>query len=273
MSFEFNSDVSRVVSSSNNFFKTEKASYLFEKLSNSLKISDEKDYSTEVEVSKSEERSKLKDYENSSEQAQSAINELSVANSALGEIKENLFSVKSLLSSISDDDDEGAKAEKQKEIDKNIENIDRIARETSFEDRKILDGSQEGKSYEVDESTSYQTEKAYKDASAASLGITSSDISTSENAEELSRQTDEAIEEVESRNAEISEAEEFFTKSINRNEVAAQNIVSAQSYASSMSYDTAKLLSEQVQEDIVGSSVSSLDAQANQSPNIAIDLL
>ena len=67
------------------------------------------------------------------------------------------------MSSISDDDDEGAKAEKQKEIDKNIENIDRIARETSFEDKKILDGSQEGKSYEVDESTSYQTEKAYKE--------------------------------------------------------------------------------------------------------------
>ena len=165
MSFEFNSDVSRVVSSSNNFFKTEKASSLFDKLSNSLKISEEKDYSTEVEVSKNEERSKLKDYENSSERAQSAINELSVANSALGEIRENLFSVKNLLSSISDDDDEGAKAEKQKEIDKNIENIDRIARETSFEDKKILDGSQEGKSYEVDESTSYQTEKAYKDAS------------------------------------------------------------------------------------------------------------
>ena len=177
------------------------------------------------------------------------------------------------MKSISDDDDERVKSEKQKEIDKNIEDIDRIARETSFEDKKILDGSQEGKSYEVDSSTSYQTEKAYKDASSSSLGITSSDISTSENAEELSRQTDEAIEEVEARNAEISEAEEFFTKSINKNEVAAQNIVSAQSYTSSMSYDTAKILSEQVQEDIVGSSVSSLDAQANQSPNIAIDLL
>ena len=272
MGIEFNSDINSAAVS-NNMFRTEKVSSLFDKLSNSLKISDEKDYSTEVDVSKSEERSKLKDYENSSERAQSAVNELSVANSALGEIRDNLFSVKNLLKSISDEEDDDQRKEKQKEIDKNIEDIDRIARETSFEDRKILDGSQEGKSYEVDSSTSYQTEKAYKDASSSSLGITSSDISTSENAEELSRQTDEAIEEVEARNAEISEAEEFFTKSINKNEVAAQNIVSAQSYASSMSYDTAKILSEQVQEDIVGSSVSSLDVQANQSPNIAIDLL
>lgn len=271
MGFEFNSDLSSL--SLNNVLKTEKSTSLFKRLSNSLKISEEKDYSTDVEVSKNENQKKLKDYAISSERAQSAVNELSVANSALGEIRENLFSVKNLLSSIKDEDDDEKRKEKQKEIDKNIENIDRIARETSFEDKKILDGSQEGKSYEVDSSTSYQTEKAYKDASSSSLGITSSDISTSENAEELSRQTDEAIEEVEARNAEISEAEEFFTKSINKNEVAAQNIVSAQSYTSSMSYDTAKILSEQVQEDIVGSSVSSLDVQANQSPNIAIDLL
>ena len=272
MGIEFNSDINSAAVS-NNMFRTEKVSSLFDKLSNSLKISDEKDYSTDVEVSKNENQKKLKDYAISSEQAQSAVNELSVANSALGEIRDNLFSVKNLLKSISDEEDDDQRKEKQKEIDKNIEDIDRIARETSFEDRKILDGSQEGKSYEVDSSTSYQTEKAYKDASSSSLGITSSDISTSENAEELSRQTDEAIEEVEARNAEISEAEEFFTKSINKNEVAAQNIVSAQSYTSSMSYDTAKILSEQVQEDIVGSSVSSLDVQANQSPNIAIDLL
>ena len=137
MGIEFNSDINSAAVS-NNMFRTEKVSSLFDKLSNSLKISDEKDYSTEVDVSKSEERSKLKDYENSSERAQSAVNELSVANSALGEIRDNLFSVKTLLKSISDDDDERVKSEKQKEIDKNIEDIDRIARETSFEDRKIL---------------------------------------------------------------------------------------------------------------------------------------
>ena len=262
MGFEFNSDLSSL--SLNNVLKTEKSTSLFKRLSNSLKISEEKDYSTDVEVSKNENQKKLKDYAISSEQAQSAVNELSVANSALGEIRDNLFSVKNLLKSISDEEDDDQRKEKQKEIDKNIEDIDRIARETSFEDRKILDGSQEGKSYEVDSSTSYQTEKAYKDASSSSLGITSSDISTSENAEELSRQTDEAIEEVEARNAEISEAEEFFTKTINKNEVAAQNIVSAQSYTSSMSYDTAKILSEQVQEDIVGSSASSLDVKKKQ---------
>lgn len=271
MGFELNSDVSRAVSSNN--LLTEKASSLFKQLSNSLKISDEKDYSTEVDVSKSEEQAKLKDYAISSEKSQSAVNELSVANSALGEIRDNLFSVRGLLSSISDDDDDEKRKEKQKDIDKNIENIDRVAKETSFEDKKILDGSQDGKYYEVDSSTSYHMEKAYKDASSSSLGITSSDISTSESVENLSKQVDDAISEVDSRYSEVSEAQKFFSKSINRNEVATQNIISSQTYGWSMSFDTAKNLSEQIQEDIAKNPVSSIDAQANQSPNIAIDLL
>ena len=123
----------------NNINKVEDS---FEKISSGLKVNRAADAPASLVISEKI-RSQIASIEQSVKNTETDISVLQTAESALDEINSNLVNIRQLSVHAANEGalDKAALEADQQEIDLSLQNIDRIARSTSFGAKKLLDGT------------------------------------------------------------------------------------------------------------------------------------
>ncbi len=271
MSFELNSDITRMYIGYQLFDTTQKISNIFNSLSSGLGVYDSGSYAANISLS-STLSVKIKELYQNNDNIQTSVNLTQVTDGALSSIQDNLGRINELAVKASSDFlSQSERDSIQLEIDQLVENIDKTASGTTFSEKKTLDGSAEGMDFPIDSRNSVKSKDAFKDASSVALGLVNTDISSSESARKLMDESVDAKNEVIKRRAEIGSIQDSLVDYTDRNQVAIQNLVSAHSTV--INTDIAQMMVMKAQLDILKSLQTSLLVQANHSPNIAIDLL
>lgn len=159
----------------------------------------------------------------------------------------------------------------QDEINMLNDEINRIAASSSFNDKQLLDGTASGTEFMAAEGASVSPDTAFDDASAASLGIDSVDVSSAANALALVDKLDGALENVSARRSELGSISNALDSNIERHEVAKENIAS--SYSTIRDTDIAQEMSNLVNSDILMQASIAMQAQANSASDAVYGLL
>lgn len=216
------------------------------------------------------------------ENAQTGSNLLQTAESDLGGIGENLQRMRELAIKAANGTNGPEELEAIKsEFSSLASEIDRVSSSSSFNDIKLLDGSNKDLSLQIggnsdSETNSLNVGSALESVSTQDLGIptgTNLDtaMSSSGGAAKLIDDIDKALSTVSDRRSQIGSYQNVIDNTVNSLQVRSQNLMAANSRISDT--DVAQEYSNLIQAQIKEKASVSLLAQANQQPAIALSLL
>lgn len=241
------------------------------------KTDTEYDYTENVKIS--EDLSKrIKTVQSDLENSQQGLNILETADQGLSSINENLKKIKKNTQIIA----EGGLTDKEiedlnKEIKKDLENIDKISKETKFKDIKPLDGSSY-KKVEVETSTegSINISEGLKNSSVKSLDLPESKDLSIEN----QKDSEEFIKKIENAQKEINKRQEIFNDDKTRLQKTVSNLIVLDSGLSSAetaiknSNDISSSIKEEAVKGILNNPTKTVTAQIkNLDKNIILALM
>lgn len=216
------------------------------------------------------------------ENSQTGMNMLQTADSGLESINENMQRIRelSLQAANGTYSDADRKAIKD-EIGQLTDEINRVAKSTSFNKQALLDGSssdmvlQTGANADEDQN-SLNIGDALKSAKSDDLGLISSDdiessLNDPSDFTNYLDTLDNAIQGVTSQRSDIGAYQNRIESNINSLYVTRENLVASQSRITDT--DVAAEMSRLTQQQILSSASASLQAQANQIPAIAMTLI
>jgi len=206
------------------------------------------------------------------ENAQTGINMLSTAESALGSINDNMQRIRELkIQRENGTYGEEDRAAIDAEIGQLTEEIDRVAESTSFNDIKLLDGSNTDVSLQIGPDGDVDTNVLNLGDTLGS-GVKTSDFGLGAPSEpDFLDKLDDAINTVNGKRADIGAQQNRLQSAVNNLYVRNENITAAQSRI--IDTDVAAEVSNLTQNQILQNSSALLLAQANQSASIASILL
>lgn len=159
----------------------------------------------------------------------------------------------------------------QEEVNQLREENDRIAQSSTFSSKNLLDGSASGTQVMTEQDAPTTIDKGFENASMQSLGLDDVDVTTPENARALIDKVDAAQTEVNSRRAELGAISKSIDNNIERTQVKAENLMSANSTIRDT--DIAKQMSEAVNAKIMMSASVAMQSQANSMNETVMGLL
>ncbi len=242
-----------------------------QKLSTGLQINSASDGAADLALSeklKSQERSYTTSINNSRmEQAMTKV-----ADSDLGMISQNNQRIRDLaIQSANGVYGDSERAMMQEEVNQLSAENNRISQSSTFSDKKLLDGSANGTQLMLDQQTPITVNKGFKNASQASLGINSVDISNPTNALALVDKIDQAQTEVNSRRSELGSISKALDTAVERKQVAAENITA--SYSTIRDTNIAQEMSNLVNAKILSSAAVTMQSVANSTHSTVLGLL
>lgn len=282
-----------------------------EKLSSGLRINSAKDDAAGLSISEKM-RGQIRGLEQASSNAQDGISLMQTAEGALNETHDILQRMRELAVQSANDTNTGTdRAELQKEVDELAKEITRIANDTEFNTKTLLDGqggssltfqigANEGQtmtlsigamdafSLGVSATTATATENAVATATTAGtdtilgtaddvagLAATTSgglDISTDAATATAAITTiNDAIEKVSSERSKLGANQNRLEHTINNLGTSAQNLTAAESRIRDV--DMAKEMMEQTRNSILSQASQAMLAQSNQIPQAVLQLL
>ena len=151
--------------------------------------------------------------------------------------------------------------------------LDRISGETSFNGKKLLDGSQadEGMSFQVGASANNTIEVTIGGASQADLGTEALNISTVQGAQVAIEGIDEALSQVSEVRGDLGAVQNRFASTINNLTNSGENTAAANSRIADA--DMAAEASNLIKNQILQKASVAMQAQANQSGEMLLSLL
>lgn len=159
----------------------------------------------------------------------------------------------------------------QQEANQLQQENDRIAQSSKFSDKQLLDGSAQNTQVMTEQKSPTTVKEGFKNASMASLGVDNVDLSTPDNARALIDKIDNAQTEINTRRAELGSVSKALDNNIERTQVKAENLMSANSTIRDT--DIAKQMSEVVNAKIMMSAAVAMQSQANSTSQTAMGLL
>ncbi|OGI21734.1 MAG: hypothetical protein A2287_05730 [Candidatus Melainabacteria bacterium RIFOXYA12_FULL_32_12] len=214
--------------------------------------------------------------------AQSGINLLETAESGLGSISENLQRVRELtMQAANGTYGEAERNAIKSEIQSLVSEIDRVAESTSFNDIKLLNGSNNNTSLQIGANAENATNSlkigdALGSAKAETLGMPvganlDNALSSSTNAAQLLDNIDGALSSINERRSNIGSMQNRLESTVNSLQIKQENMSAAESRIRDV--DVAKETSKLTQNQILQNSSALLLAQANQNPAMATILI
>lgn len=242
-----------------------------QKLSTGLKINSASDGAADLALSEklnSAERGATASINNSKmEQAMTKV-----AESDLGSISQNNQRIRDLaIQSANGVYGDNERAAIQQEVTQLNEENNRISQSSSFSDKKLLDGSAANTQVMADQKTPVTVKEGFKNASQASIGIDSVDISTPEKALALVDKIDKSQEVVTSRRAELGTVSKALDNNIERNQIKAENLMASNSTIRDT--NIAQEMSNLVNAKIMSSAAVTLQSVANSTQSTVMGLL
>lgn len=159
------------------------------------------------------------------------------------------------------------------EITQLVEELDRIASSTTFNEKKLLNGDLSGTALNLqigaDSGVTMQIKIGNMDA--ASLSVSGLDLSTHSGASSAITAVDSAVKLVSAERSKLGAAQNRLEHTIKNLDNAAENIQAAESRIRDV--DMAKEMMEQTKQNILQQASTAMLAQANQAPQTVLQLL
>jgi len=245
------------------------------KLSSGLRINSAADDAAGLAISEKM-RGQIRGLEMASKNAQDGISLIQTAEGALNETHAILQRMRELaVQSANDTNTDADRAELQKEVDQLITEIDRIANNTEFNTKKLLDGSLSGAGnglmFHIGANSGQSIELNIAKMTAAGLGVSGLTISSQSGADDAITIINDAIETVSAERSKLGAYQNRLEHTINNLGTASENLIAAESRIRDV--DMAKEMMEFTKTNILSQAAQAMLAQANQLPQGVLQLL
>ncbi|HEY8353596.1 MAG TPA: flagellin [Methylophilaceae bacterium] len=242
-----------------------------EKLSSGLRINRAGDDAAGLAISEKM-RAQIRGLEMATKNAQDGISLIQTAEGALNEVHAILQRMRELaVQAANDTNTDDDRSALQNEIDQLIQEINRIAQNTEFNTKTLLDGTATGIVFHIGANEGQNITLDISDMQAAALGVSGLDISTQANADTAITTIDDAIKKVSEERAKLGAYQNRLEHTINNLGTAAENLTAAESRIRDV--DMAKEMMEFTKNNILVQAATAMLAQANQTPQAVLQLL
>jgi len=264
-----------------------------EKLSSGLRINRAGDDAAGLAISEKM-RGQIRGLDQASRNASDGISLIQTAEGALNETHSILQRMRELAVQSANDTNEGVdRSELQKEMNELIDEIDRIANNTEFNQKKLLNGTLSGSGNALNfqigansgqsiqlEISSMKSDAIGSDTtdtiaslklSGVSGGITSGGIMSYTDATEAITTINDAIEDVSAERSKLGANQNRLEHTISNLDNSSENLSAAESRIRDV--DMAKEMMEMTRANILSQASQSMLAQANQQPQSVLQLL
>jgi len=245
-----------------------------EKLSSGMRINRAGDDAAGLAISEKM-RGQIRGLAMASKNAQDAISLIQTAEGALNETHAILQRMRELAVQAANDtnNDEDDRNALQQELEQLLAEIDRIANDTEFNTKKLLDGTlaTTGLVFHIGANEDQSITLTINDMSASSLSVSELSIGTQASADAAITTISNAIKKVSDERAKLGAYQNRLEHTINNLEVAAENLTAAESRIRDV--DMAKEMMEFTKQTILQQAATAMLAQANQLPQAVLQLL
>ena len=243
-----------------------------EKLSSGLRINRAADDAAGLAISEKM-RAQIRGLEQASRNAQDGISMIQTAEGAINETHAILqrmreLAVQSATGTYQDTDRELI----DKEVQELIKELDDITVKTEFNKMKLVDGSLSGGvTFHVGPNSDHKFDVEMVNATAEALGVKGVAITTQSGARTAIDTIDKAIIDVAEFRAQLGAVQNRLEHTIKNVDISAENLQAAESRIRDT--DMAKEMSNFVRTNILQQAATSMLAQANQAPQMVLQLL
>ncbi|WP_430790861.1 flagellin [Virgibacillus flavescens] len=245
-----------------------------EKLSSGLRINKAGDDAAGLAISEKM-RGQVRGLEMASKNAQDGISLIQTAEGALNETHSILQRMRELaVQSANDTNTDADRAEMQKEVAQLSEEITRIADNTEFNTKKLLNGDLTGSgavTFHIGANSGQSISLDINSMSASGLGLSGISISGQSGANAAITTIQTAIDDVSSERAKLGAYQNRLDHTINNLGTSAENLTAAESRIRDV--DMAKEMMNFTKNNILTQAAQAMLAQANQQPQGVLQLL
>lgn len=246
-----------------------------EKLSSGLRINRAGDDAAGLAISEKM-RGQIRGLDQASRNAQDGISLIQTAEGALNETHSILQRARELAVQASNDTNATSdRTALQTELDQLVEEVDRIADNTKFNGKALLDGTYSGDAINIQIGADADQSLALniKSMKAADLGsgIDALDLDTFTNANAAITAIDSAIEAVSTERANLGANQNRLEHTVTNLNTSSENLTAAESRVRDV--DMAKEMMNQTKNSILSQAAQAMLAQANQQPQGVLQLL
>jgi flagellin len=243
-----------------------------EKLSSGLRINRAGDDAAGLAISEKM-RGQIRGLEQASRNAQDGISLIQTAEGALNETHSILQRMRELAVQSSNDtnDDTIDRVAIQAEVDSLIAEVDRIAGDTEFNGKKLLNGSIASFEFHVGANAGQAITLTVGTMDAATLGLTALDVNDQVAADAAITTIQNAIDDVSTERSNYGAVQNRLEHTINNLNTASENLTASESRIRDV--DMAKEMMQFTKNNILSQAAQSMLAQANQQPQGVLQLL
>ena len=242
----------------------------FARLSSGLRIATAADDAAGLGISERL-RAQVRSLQQAGRNASDAISLTQTAEGALGEVNSNLVRMRELATQAANGTlNTGDRAVLDAEFQSLVEEIDRVANQTTFNGVQLLDGSTTTLTMQVGAESGETIDVAFEDVTAGTLGI-STDITNATNASAALDLIDTAIDTVTSLRGGLGASQNRFQSTVRSIANVAENLSGAESRIRAV--DVAAETADLTRNSILQQAAVSVLAQANVQPQLALGLL
>ncbi|WP_074036222.1 flagellin N-terminal helical domain-containing protein [Exiguobacterium profundum] len=256
-------------------FNTTNSGKAMEKLSSGLRINRAGDDAAGLAISKKM-RGQIRGLDQASRNAQDGISLIQTAEGALNETHSILQRMRELaVQSSNDTNTQTDREELQKEVTELTSEISRIANNTEFNTKTLMNGdfsgAANGLKFHIGANSGQNITLELSDMTATGLSVDTVDIETQTGANSAITVINNAIETVSSERAKLGATQNRLEHTINNLNVGAENLQAAESRVRDV--DMAKEMMNFTKNNILNQAAQAMLAQANQQPQAVLQLL
>lgn len=244
-----------------------------EKLSSGLRINRAADDAAGLVISEKM-RAQIRGLEQAKQNAQDGISLIQTAEGALNETHSILQRMRELAVQAANDTNTASDRQQiQKEIDQLISEINRIADDTQFNTKGLIDGSlaTSGLVFHIGANSGQSITLTIGTMNAGALGVSAIDVTTQTSADAAISIISDAIETVSTERAKLGALQNRLDHTINNLATSAENLTAAESRIRDV--DMAKQMMIFTKNNILTQAAQAMLAQANQLPQGVLQLL
>jgi len=256
-------------------FNTTNSGKAMEKLSSGLRINRAGDDAAGLAISEKM-RGQIRGLDQASRNAQDGISLIQTAEGALNETHSILQRMRELaVQSSNDTNTQTDREELQKEVTELTSEISRIANNTEFNTKTLMNGdfsgAANGLKFHIGANSGQNITLELSDMTATGLSVDTVDIETQTGANSAITVINNAIETVSSERAKLGATQNRLEHTINNLNVGAENLQAAESRVRDV--DMAKEMMNFTKNNILNQAAQAMLAQANQQPQAVLQLL
>jgi len=271
MALVVNTNLFSMTAQKNMAVHSEKLAGSFAKLSSGLRIVTAADDAAGLGISERM-RAEIRSLQMAQRNAQDGISLVQTAEGALAEVSSNLVRMRELaIESANGTLSSADRLSLDAEFQALMSEIDRVATDSSFNGTSLLDGSAPSIDIQVGVDAGEVITITTADMQTTNLGITGLDITSSGNATALLVSMDSAIDDVVSQRGAFGAAQNRMQSAMRSIATSAENLSGAESRIRDV--DVAAETAELTKNRILQQAASSVLAQANTQPQLAMSLL